>query len=76
MAEKVGHKTELTEDYGAKPVPVGEGKGWFGIGMVYWGIAMCLPLFFLAGLISGNHDRNPGSGNTLVHRPDRALYLW
>jgi len=53
MAEKVGHKTELTEDYGAKPVPVGEGKGWFGIGMVYWGIAMCLPLFFLAGLISG-----------------------
>ncbi len=53
MAEKAGHKTELTEDYGAKPVPVGEGKGWFGIGMVYWGIAMCLPLFFLAGLISG-----------------------
>ncbi len=53
MAEKTGHKTELTEDYGAKPVPVSEGKGWFGIGMVYWGIAMCLPLFFLAGLISG-----------------------
>ena len=52
MAEKTGTKTDLTEDYGAKPVPIGEGKGWFGIGMVYWGVAMCLPLFFLAGLVS------------------------
>jgi len=53
MSENAGHKTVLTEDYGAKPVPVAEGKGWFGIGMVYWGSAMCLPVFFLAGLISG-----------------------
>jgi len=53
MAENAGQKTNLTEDYGAKPVPVAEGKGWFGIGMVYWGSAMCLPVFFLAGLISG-----------------------
>jgi cytosine permease len=46
-------KSSLTEDYGAKPVPAGEGKGWFGIGMVYWGSAMCLPSFFIAGLVAG-----------------------
>ncbi len=53
MTEKMGRKTELTEDYGAKPVPLAEGKGWFGIGMVYWGSAMCLPVFFISGLIAG-----------------------
>jgi cytosine permease len=53
-AEKaVVARASLTEDYGAKPVPAGAGKGWFGIGMVYWGSAMCLPSFFLAGLIAG-----------------------
>ncbi len=53
MEGKTVPKSSLTEDYGAKPVPVEEGKSWFGIGMVYWGSAMCLPTFFLAGLISG-----------------------
>jgi cytosine permease len=55
MAEKkkAVQKSSLVEDYGAKPVPAGEGKGWFGIGMVYWGSAMCLPSFFIAGLVAG-----------------------
>ncbi len=56
MAEtkvKAAASSSLTEDYGAKPVPVGKGKGWFGIGMVYWGSAMCLPTFFIAGLVAG-----------------------
>jgi cytosine permease len=56
MAEdkaKAAASSSLTEDYGAKPVPAGEGKGWFGIGMVYWGSAMCLPSFFIAGLVAG-----------------------
>ena len=55
MAEekKAAGKSSLVEDYGAKPVPAGEGKGWFGIGMVYWGSAMCLPSFFIAGLVAG-----------------------
>jgi cytosine permease len=52
MNEKTVQKAALTEDYGAKPVPAAEGKSWFGIGMIYWGSAMCLPTFFLAGLIS------------------------
>jgi cytosine permease len=50
---KAVEKSSLTEDFGAKPVPVGQGKGWFGIGMVYWGSAMCLPSFFIAGLVAG-----------------------
>ena len=53
MSEKTAQKAALTEDYGAKPVPVEAGKSWFGIGMVYWGSAMCLPTFFIAGLIAG-----------------------
>jgi cytosine permease len=56
MAErnpKVAEKASLTEDYGTKPVPAGEGKGWFGISMVYWGSAMCLPSFFIAALVAG-----------------------
>jgi len=55
MAEKkqAVEQSSLVEDYGAKPVPAGQGKGWFGIGMVYWGSAMCLPSFFIAGLVAG-----------------------
>ena len=53
MEGKTESKSALTEDYGAKPVPAAEGKSWFGIGMIYWGSAMCLPTFFLAGLIAG-----------------------
>lgn len=41
------------EDYGAAPVPDDQRKGWFGIGIVYWGIAVCLPAFLISGLIAG-----------------------
>jgi cytosine permease len=41
------------EDYGAQPVPDDKRKGWFGIGIVYWGIAVCLPAFLVSGLIAG-----------------------
>lgn len=47
------NKKPLLEDYGSSPVPEGEGKGWFGIGIVYWGIAVCLPAFLIAGMIAG-----------------------
>jgi cytosine permease len=53
MNEKSAQKASLTEDYGSKPVPMEAGKSWFGIGMIYWGSAMCLPTFFIAGLIAG-----------------------
>ena len=44
-------KKALFEDYGSAPVPKGQTKGWFGIGIVYWGIAVCLPAFLLSGMI-------------------------
>ena len=43
----------LLEDYGATPVRETERKGWFRIGIVYWGSAVCLPAFLVAGLIAG-----------------------
>ncbi|MFO7781455.1 MAG: hypothetical protein R6W94_07485, partial [Spirochaetia bacterium] len=43
----------LLEDYGASPVPDSQQKGWFGIGIVYWGVAVCLPAFLVSGLIAG-----------------------
>ncbi len=46
-------KQSLLEDYGSKPVPKGKGKNWFEIGIVYWGSAICLPAFLVAGLIAG-----------------------
>ena len=49
MEEK---KQNLLEDYGAKPVPEGKGKNWFEIGIVYWGTAICLPAFLIAGIIA------------------------
>lgn len=50
MEEK---KQSLLEDYGSKPVPEGIGKNWFEIGIVYWGTAICLPAFLIAGIIAG-----------------------
>jgi cytosine permease len=50
MEEK---QNSVLEDYGAEPVPDEKRKGWFGIGIVYWGIAVCLPAFLISGLIAG-----------------------
>jgi len=50
VSEKV---QSILEDYGSTPVPEGEGKGWFGIGIVMWGVAVCLPAFLIAGLVAG-----------------------
>lgn len=46
-------KQQLLEDYGVQPVPEGKGKNWFEIGIVYWGSAICLPAFLIAGIIAG-----------------------
>ena len=50
MKEKTG---SLLEDYGASPVPEDQRKGWFQIGIVYWGVAVCLPAFLISGIIAG-----------------------
>lgn len=46
-------KKSILEDYGSKPVPKDQQKGWFGVGIVYWGVAVCLPAFLLSGMIAG-----------------------
>lgn len=43
----------LLEDYGAEPVPQEKQKGWFDIGIVYWGVSVCLPAFLVSGMIAG-----------------------
>ena len=45
-------RSSFLEDYGVSPVPESARKGWFGIGVVYWGSAVCLPAFLVAGLIA------------------------
>jgi len=47
-------KQVLFEDYGVKPVPASEQKGWFAIGIIYWGVAVCLPAFLVSGMIAGS----------------------
>ncbi|MCF7928284.1 MAG: cytosine permease [Spirochaetales bacterium] len=43
----------LLEDYGAVPVPEKEQKGWLKIGIIFWGIAVCLPAFLVSGMVAG-----------------------
>jgi cytosine permease len=63
MAEK---KIAALEDYGSTPVPEGKGKGWLGIGIVMWGVAVCLPAFLIAGLVAGPAKLGTAIGAFLV----------
>ncbi len=45
-------KPTVLEDYGTKPVPASEGKSWFTVGIVFWGIAFCLPAFLITSLVA------------------------
>lgn len=46
-------RERILEDYGSSPVPEDHLKGWLGIGIVFWGVAVCLPAFLLSGMIAG-----------------------
>ncbi len=59
-------KKSLLEDYGAKPVPVEQRKGWFSIGIVYWGVAVCLPAFLVSGLVAGSASLGTAIGAFLL----------
>jgi cytosine permease len=47
-AEKKG---KILEDYGAVPVPAEQRRGWFGMGIIIWGVAICIPAFMLGGMM-------------------------
>jgi cytosine permease len=59
-------KKALFEDYGAAPVPESEQKGWFAIGIVYWGVAVCLPAFLVAGMIAGMAGFKTALGSFII----------
>jgi len=41
----------VLEDYGTKPVPTDKTKTWFDMGMVVWGLVLCIPAFMLGGTL-------------------------
>jgi cytosine permease len=40
----------VLEDYGTKPVPAEKTRNWFEMGIVIWGISVCIPAFMLGGI--------------------------
>jgi cytosine permease len=51
MAETAERKIDVVlEDYGTKPVPVEKTRNWFEMGIVIWGISVCIPAFMLGGI--------------------------
>jgi cytosine permease len=51
MSQEV--KREALEDYGAAPVPASERRGWFAMGIILWGVSICIPAFMVGGMMGG-----------------------
>ena len=51
---KTGKVEAYLEDYGTKPVPLEKTKNWFGMGMVIWGISVCIPAFMLGSIMASS----------------------
>jgi cytosine permease len=51
---KQGSTEAYLEDYGTRPVPLEKTKTWFGMGMVIWGISVCIPAFMLGGIMAAS----------------------
>ena len=45
---------KVLEDYGTKPVPDAEGRSWFTVGIVFWGVAFCLPAFLVTSFVASS----------------------
>jgi cytosine permease len=48
------------EDYGTKPVPIEKTRNWFQMGIIIWGINVCIPAFMVGGIIAGMIRLGPG----------------
>ncbi len=46
-----GRLDTVLEDFGTKPVPDTQTRNWFQMGMVIWGISVCIPAFMLGGIV-------------------------
>ena len=42
------------EDYGTRPVPAEKTRNWFDMGIVIWGVAVCIPAFMLGGIAAAS----------------------
>jgi cytosine permease len=40
------------EDYGTKPVPIEKTRNWFNMGIVIWGVNVCIPAFMVGGMVA------------------------
>jgi len=45
---------KVLEDYGTKPVPDAEGRSWFTVGIIFWGVAFCLPAFLVTSFVASS----------------------
>lgn len=43
----------MVDDHGTQPVPQSETKNWLSLGLIIWGIVLCLPAFMLGGFVAG-----------------------
>lgn len=43
----------MIDDHGTQPVPQSETKNWLSLGLIIWGIVICIPAFMLGGFVAG-----------------------
>lgn len=43
----------MIDDYGTQPVPQSETKNWLNLGLIIWGVVICIPAFMLGGFVAG-----------------------
>jgi len=56
----------VLEDYGTKPVPMGKTRNWFDMGIIIWGVAVCIPAFMIGGIIGGASKLGSAIGVILI----------
>lgn len=46
-----GRLDAVLEDFGTKPVPDAQTRSWYQMGLVVWGVSVCIPAFMLGGAV-------------------------
>jgi len=59
-------KGQVLEDYGATPVPAEQRRGWFAMGIIIWGVAICIPAFMLGGMTGSMLGMGKAIGASLL----------
>ncbi len=56
----------VLEDYGTTPVPIEKTRNWFEMGIVIWGVAVCIPAFMIGGIVGGSARLGVAIGAILI----------